>query len=384
MQKLTVCIAALVGLMSGVADCSSAIAKTMDAAQVRVVGEGRAASKVSQGGRGVPLRHALEQIVPPDFSINLPNAGPWADVPVSWPAHVPFVAALRDALSGAPDVNADVDLKLRLVTVRANASGSAMSDDAAFAMKHVWGLPPNGAAQMPQSSQANPVQPAQQAPQSQPPVQSAGIGPALATQPPLLAAMHDQPTVAPATKRPDLAVSVPAAPAPTPALAISAATNHGAQPIAAPTAPATTADRRPAAANSTAPSASTSVKVNARNVAGTTTEASLATPATVSSTDAVGEPLPAAPPPEPVREWHLSLADHTVKTALTRWAKEDGWQLVWDVPLDFGVDADATVTGTFEQALQAVVDALKKSETPIQAILYRGNKVLRIVAKGAA
>lgn len=355
MQKLTVCIAALVGLMSGVADCSSAIAKTMDAAQVRVVGEGRAASKVSQGGRGVPLRHALEQIVPPDFSINLPNAGPWADVPVSWPAHVPFVAALRDALSGAPDVNADVDLKLRLVTVRANTSGSAMSDDAAFAMKHVWGLPSNGGAQMPPSSQPSQVQPAQQAPQSQQTVQSAGIGPALAAQPPLLAAMHDQTTVAPATKQ-----------------------------------PAATADRRPAAtapplaANSATPSASTSVTTNARNVASTTAEASPATPATVSSTDAVGEPLPAAPPPEPVRQWHLSLADHTVKTALTRWAKEDGWQLVWDVPLDFGVDADATVTGTFEQALQAVVDALKKSETPIQAILYRGNKVLRIVAKGAA
>ncbi|MGN6319931.1 toxin co-regulated pilus biosynthesis Q family protein [Trinickia sp.] len=358
MQKLTVCIAALVGLMCGVADCSSAIAKTMDAAQVRVLGEGRAAPKVSQGGRGVPLRHALEQIVPPDFSINLPNAGPWADVPVSWPAHVTFVAALRDALSAAPDVNADVDLKLRLVTVRANASVSAMSDDAAFAMKHVWGLPPNGSAQAPQPSQPSQVQPAQQAPQSQPsqpPAQSAGIGPALATQPPLLAAMHDQPTVAPATKRP------------------AATADLG---------PAATAS--PAPAKPAAPSASTNATVNARNVVGTTTEASPASPATVSSTDAVGEPLPAAPPPEPVREWHLSLADHTVKTALTRWAKEDGWQLVWDVPLDFGVDADATVTGTFEQALQAVVDALKKSETPIQAILYRGNKVLRIVAKGAA
>jgi hypothetical protein len=54
------------------------------------------------------------------------------------------------------------------------------------------------------------------------------------------------------------------------------------------------------------------------------------------------------------------------------------------VPIDFGVDADATVTGTFEQALEAVVEALKKSDTPIQAVLYRGNKVLRIVAKGAA
>ena len=162
MQKLTVCIAALVGLMCGVADGSSANAKTMEAAQVRVLGEGRTVPRVAQGGRGVPLRHALEQIVPADFSINLPNAGPWADVPVSWSARVPFVAALREALSNASDVSADVDLKLRLVTVRANAAGATVADDPAFAMKHVWGLPPNGGVQAPQAVQpsqaAQPVQ----------------------------------------------------------------------------------------------------------------------------------------------------------------------------------------------------------------------------------
>lgn len=108
--------------------------------------------------------------------------------------------------------------------------------------------------------------------------------------------------------------------------------------------------------------------------------------ATTVSAPAASDPHTDAPPApsEPIRSWHLSLSDHTVKTVLTRWAKEDGWQLVWDVPIDFGVDADATVTGTFEQALEAVVEALKKSDTPIQAVLYRGNKVLRIVAKGAA
>jgi len=90
------------------------------------------------------------------------------------------------------------------------------------------------------------------------------------------------------------------------------------------------------------------------------------------------------PPPEVSRSWRLDLADRTVKTALGRWAKEAGWQLVWEVPVDFGIDADATITGTFDEALHAVVRALDKSDTPIQAILYKGNKVLRIVAHGAA
>lgn len=363
MQKLTVCIAALVGLMCGVADGSSANAKTMEAAQVRVLGEGRTVPRVAQGGRGVPLRHALEQIVPADFSINLPNAGPWADVPVSWSARVPFVAALREALSNAPEVSADVDLKLRLVTVRANAAGAAAADDAAFAMKHVWGLPPNGSIQAPQPSQAPQLSQAAQPLQPSQSVQSAGIGPALATQPPLLAAMNARQAVAPATK-PEAVAGLATPPASTPAISAAAAANHA------------------PAGGAAAPSVSKGTAANARTGAAATPEASAA--ATVSSTDAVGDPLPAPAPPEPVKQWHLSVSDHTVKTALTRWAKEDGWQLVWDVPLDFGVDADATVTGTFEQALQAVVEALKKSETPIQAILYRGNKVLRIVAKGAA
>lgn len=359
MQKLTVCIAALVGFMCGVADCSSAKAKAWDAgqAQVRIVGEGRAASRVEQAGRGVPLRHALEQIVPPDFSINLPNAGPWADVPVSWHARVPFVAALREALAAAPELSADVDLKLRLVTVRASASRGAASDEAAFAMKHVWGLPPNTGNARNVSNASNASDGAGgMAGASVPP--SAAMAPTLSAQPPLLAAMQ------PASGRNESDVKMQAAPA-----VVPAATARGAAPTSTPTA---TPIPAPVPASAAA---------SPRAVAGTTAPAA---PATTSSTDAIGDPLPAPAPAEPVKQWHLSVSDHTVKTVLTRWSKEDGWQLVWDVPIDFGVDADATVTGTFEQALQAVVDALKKSETPIQAILYRGNKVLRIVAKGAA
>ncbi|RQR49524.1 hypothetical protein DIE21_19855 [Burkholderia sp. Bp9140] len=77
------------------------------------------------------------------------------------------------------------------------------------------------------------------------------------------------------------------------------------------------------------------------------------------------------------------LADHTMRSALARWAQAVGWQLVWEAPGDFGIDAEASVTGTFDDALRSVVGALAHSNAPIQAILYRGNKVLRIVSKGA-
>lgn len=332
MKKLTVCMAALVGFVCGVAGSASAKANALDAAQVRVIGDSRSAPRVDHAGHGVPLRHALEQIVPANYSINLPNAGAWADVPVSWRARAPFVVALREALAGAPGVAADVDLKLHLVTVsasvNANASGSAnlgaagaqtsADANAEGAMKHIEDAPSKAAAL--------PLQPSVEAP-------------TLSTQPPLLVAMRSEPAVAAATKSTTIAAAVPMVPS------------------------ATSGPARPSAP---------------------AVHATPAAPAAQPSTDAADDPLPAPPPPEPVRAWQLSVSDHTVKTALARWAKEDGWQLVWDVPIDFGVDADATIHGTFEQALQAVVDALKKSETPIQAVMYRGNKVLRIVAKGAA
>lgn len=91
-----------------------------------------------------------------------------------------------------------------------------------------------------------------------------------------------------------------------------------------------------------------------------------------------------APEIEPQQVWQIQLADHTLKGALTRWAHHAGWQLVWDAPVDFSIDATATVDGTFGDALRAVIGSLSHSETPIQAILYHGNKVVRIVEKGAA
>lgn len=82
--------------------------------------------------------------------------------------------------------------------------------------------------------------------------------------------------------------------------------------------------------------------------------------------------------------WDLRQSDGSVRNALARWSKEAGWQFIWAVPTDFSIDASATIHGTFEQALHSVVDALSHSEVPIQALMYKGNHVLRITAKGAS
>ncbi|WP_063534630.1 toxin co-regulated pilus biosynthesis Q family protein [Burkholderia sp. MSMB1589WGS] len=98
---------------------------------------------------------------------------------------------------------------------------------------------------------------------------------------------------------------------------------------------------------------------------------------------------PSAPQPtadmsvQDMPTWDVRASDGTIRGVLSRWASTAGWQLVWDAPVDFSVDAQATLRGSFEDALQALVASLGRTSTPIQAILYRGNHVLRVVAQGA-
>ncbi|KWI41165.1 toxin co-regulated pilus biosynthesis Q family protein [Burkholderia stagnalis] len=96
---------------------------------------------------------------------------------------------------------------------------------------------------------------------------------------------------------------------------------------------------------------------------------------------AAARPVP--PPVANLPTWDVRASDGTIRGVLSRWARTAGWQLVWDAPVDFSIDAQATLRGSFEDALQALVASLGRTSTPIQAILYQGNHVLRVVAQGA-
>lgn len=80
--------------------------------------------------------------------------------------------------------------------------------------------------------------------------------------------------------------------------------------------------------------------------------------------------------------WDIVPADKTLNTALARWAAQAGWQLVWELPVDYAVEARTSVPGTFEEAVGTVARSMDSAEIPMKAIFYAGNKVLRIVAKG--
>jgi hypothetical protein len=96
----------------------------------------------------------------------------------------------------------------------------------------------------------------------------------------------------------------------------------------------------------------------------------------------VSRPETAAAVAAMIATWHVDMADGTLKAVLGRWAQTAGWQLVWEPQSDFRIEASADLAGGFEDAAGALILSAERSSVPVRAIFYRGNKVLRIVAKG--
>jgi len=108
-------------------------------------------------------------------------------------------------------------------------------------------------------------------------------------------------------------------------------------------------------------------------------KATVVTPAPVADKLAPPAPVPAAG----ADRWDIVIADRTLNAAMARWAAAAGWQLLWELPVDYAVQAHTSVPGRFEDAVTLVVNSMEGAEIPMKAVFYSGNKVLRIMAKGA-
>jgi hypothetical protein len=127
-----------------------------------------------------------------------------------------------------------------------------------------------------------------------------------------------------------------------------------------------------------------SVRKDAEAEAPATTQAAAAkeeAPAGDAKAPAAGEATTSAPTPVTAR-WVLSERDKTLKGALDRWAQAAGWRLVWELGVDYRIDAAASIEGTFESAITEVIKNMEHADVPPKAIFYRGNQVLRVVARG--
>ena len=107
------------------------------------------------------------------------------------------------------------------------------------------------------------------------------------------------------------------------------------------------------------------------------------TPYPKASKDAALVESMASSPSEKIGSWSVRMSDGTIRQALSRWADEAGWSFNtshYELSVDIPLTAEATLVerGTFQQAVQAMVEAVALSDHPIRACFYQ-NKVLRII-----
>lgn len=87
-------------------------------------------------------------------------------------------------------------------------------------------------------------------------------------------------------------------------------------------------------------------------------------------------------PPAALQQWEVSPSDATLRNSLRKWTEKAGWQLLWEAGSDVPIPVKATFDGDFRTAVLALFDTLSASEVALNGLMYRGNKVLRVVEAG--
>ena len=93
--------------------------------QITIIGNQKPSGNVVGVGRGVPLGEAVSQIIPRNYAAKLLGVERWQNEKISWQGGRVWTEVLRDALKPFPDISADVNQDLKIVTFRPTAEGHA-------------------------------------------------------------------------------------------------------------------------------------------------------------------------------------------------------------------------------------------------------------------
>ena len=77
--------------------------------------------------------------------------------------------------------------------------------------------------------------------------------------------------------------------------------------------------------------------------------------------------------------WSIETADTTLSNTLSRWSRQEKWQLLWEAARDFPILATVYLKGSFQSAILSVMQSLSDSDYPLQAILNPNTRIVRIV-----
>lgn len=84
----------------------------------------------------------------------------------------------------------------------------------------------------------------------------------------------------------------------------------------------------------------------------------------------------------PTQVWEVKVSDVTLRRTLQRWARQAGWQVSWEVKIDYPVQLEAVYRGSFDSAVEHFTNALRGSDYPLAACFYDGNHVVRVMHFG--
>lgn len=95
-------------------------------------------------------------------------------------------------------------------------------------------------------------------------------------------------------------------------------------------------------------------------------------------------PQPETPTP-PVQRWDIQLKDINIANVFHRWATKAGYRVRWDAQKHFMVEAPDNLTGSFEDAVNAILESpgIAQSVYPLEVCIYSNTPPLaRITRKG--
>lgn len=165
-----------------------------------------------------------------------------------------------------------------------------------------------------------------------------------------------------------------------------AASKSSALADAKPATPAAPATRPvPVSKASPAPTAKSTTTLPPALPAATVTAAAATPPVAKVPVSVAPKPVVVVPPPPPPpKTWRVSPEDKTIREALAKWARSEGWTFnplgrdYWTVPKDFDLVASDTFTGSFKDVVRKLIASTELTDTPLQPCFY-SNRAVRVV-----
>jgi hypothetical protein len=79
--------------------------------------------------------------------------------------------------------------------------------------------------------------------------------------------------------------------------------------------------------------------------------------------------------------WSIETSDATLSNTLSRWCRQEKWQLIWEAERDFPILVNMRLKGSFQSAILTVMTSLTDTDYPLQAVLHSDTRVIRIVRR---